>query len=408
MKQKLTAILCTIAVAASLLVLPVQAAGRWSDLDESHWAYSAISRASELGMVRGNPDGTMAPDGTLTWGQYLTMLSLTFQGELYLNYPASAGAHWAYPYFAAVDAAGAIRTFMPVGADRLDTPITRQDASALTVLLLDCGTPTAAADPAVLDFLELPADYRPGVARAFALKLLSGYPDGTFGGSDTLTRAQGVVILLNALDVPIEEWNTVQPEPEPEPDPWWWWEDEDSDPLLRLGENNAKHLRLFGDENKRRFENREEAEANMVTVTVPAWKLKKDGTRTSGTATLKIHKALADEVVEIFTEIYNDPEQFPISSIGGYSWRGDNATGEHNCGTAIDINPTANFQVRDGQALAGTHWTPGEDPYSIAENGIVVRTFRAHGWDWGGDAWASDANPTYGYHDYMHFSYMGK
>ena len=118
--------------------------------------------------------------------------------------------------------------------------------------------------------------------------------------------------------------------------------------------------------------------------------------------------ALADEVVVMFTEIYNDPEQFPISSIGGYSWRGDSATGEHNCGTAIDINPTANYQVRDGKAMVGTHWTPGEDPFSMPEDGSVVRIFRAHGWDWGGDAWAWDSNPAEGYHDYMHLSYMGK
>jgi hypothetical protein len=37
----------------------------------------------------------------------------------------------------------------------------------------------------------------------------------------------------------------------------------------------------------------------------------------------------------------------------------------------------------------------------------VVRIFAAHGWSWGGNAWAKDADPSTGYHDYMHFSYMG-
>lgn len=32
--------------------------------------------------------------------------------------------------------------------------------------------------------------------------------------------------------------------------------------------------------------------------------------------------------------------------------RGDSATGEHNCGTAIDINANENYQIRDGQVLA--------------------------------------------------------
>lgn len=144
----------------------------------------------------------------------------------------------------------------------------------------------------------------------------------------------------------------------------------------------------------------------MTTVTVPVWKLS-NGVKTPSTMSLTVHAALAQDVTEIFTEIYNDPEQFPIHDVGGYSWRGDTATGEHNCGTAIDINANENCQIRDGQVLAGSHWTPGQDPYSIAPGSSVVRIFAEHGWSWGGDAWEWDSDISYGYHDYMHFSYMG-
>ena len=65
------------------------------------------------------------------------------------------------------------------------------------------------------------------------------------------------------------------------------------------------------------------------------------------------------------------------------------------------------LSVRDGQTLAGSFWDPAGSPYSIPEDGSVVRIFAEHGWSWGGDAWAWDSNPTEGYHDYMHFSYMG-
>ena len=93
--------------------------------------------------------------------------------------------------------------------------------------------------------------------------------------------------------------------------------------------------------------------------------------------------------------------------MGGYSWRGDSATGEHNCGTAIDINSNENYQVRDGAAMAGSLWNPGSNPYSIPAGGSVVRIFAEHGWSWGGNAWAYSTDPSQGYHDYMHFSYMG-
>ena len=177
--------------------------------------------------------------------------------------------------------------------------------------------------------------------------------------------------------------------------------------LKAQGENPRKYMLLFGDYETRRFPNKEAAEAAMTTVTVPVWKLGKNGQKTASTMSLRIHAALAEDVKQIFTEIYNDPEQFPMADLGGYAWRGDTATGEHNCGTAIDMNANQNYQIRDGKILVGSCWQPGSNPYSIPENGSVVRIFAAHGWAWGGDAWAMDADASTGYHDYMHFSYMG-
>ena len=177
--------------------------------------------------------------------------------------------------------------------------------------------------------------------------------------------------------------------------------------LTYQGENPRKCLLLFGDQNKRRFANRAEAEASMTTVIIPVWKLV-NGQKAASTMSLSVHSAIAQDVVEIFTEIYNDPEQFPIHDVGGYSWRGDTATGEHNCGTAIDINANENYQIRDGQVLAGSCWEPETNPYSISPDSSVVRIFAEHGWSWGGDAWAYSSGDAEGYHDYMHFSYLGE
>ena len=172
------------------------------------------------------------------------------------------------------------------------------------------------------------------------------------------------------------------------------------------GENYRKYQLLFGTTEKRRFASQAEAQAAMTTITVPVWKIS-NGQKVSSTMSLSIHAAIADDVKEIFTEIYNDPERFPIHDVGGYSWRGDSATGEHNCGTAIDINANENYQIRDGKVLVGSCWAPGSNPYSISPNSSVVRIFAEHGWSWGGDAWAYDSDASQGYHDYMHFSYMG-
>ena len=137
------------------------------------------------------------------------------------------------------------------------------------------------------------------------------------------------------------------------------------------GDNARKHILLFGDESKSRFASQ-----------VPVWQLS-GGEKVSSTLTLSVHAALAEDVKEIFTEIYNDPERFPIHDVGGYAWRGDSATGEHNCGTAIDINANENYQIRDGQVLAGSCWEPGSNAYSISPDSSVVRIFAEHGWSWG-------------------------
>ena len=155
------------------------------------------------------------------------------------------------------------------------------------------------------------------------------------------------------------------------------------------------------------FENEEDAAYNMTSVTVPVWRLSSGGEKYSSNASLTVNRNLADEVVKIFTEIYNDPEQFPIKDVGGYCWRatasGSGSLSQHSYGTCIDINYDENYYcyASTGEAITGSFWKPYENPYSITENGSVVRAFAKYGWKWGGNAWTT-------YRDYMHFTYLGK
>ena len=140
-----------------------------------------------------------------------------------------------------------------------------------------------------------------------------------------------------------------------------------------------------------------EAEALMVDVTVPVWRLS-GGEKVSGEATLTVHNAIAEKVRLVFEEIYNGDEKFPIKDIGGYAWRGGRS--EHNGGTAIDINYNENYCIYENGTTIGAYWKPYEDEYSITPYGDVVNAFEKYGFTWGGDAWR---NPK----DYMHFSYLG-
>lgn len=142
------------------------------------------------------------------------------------------------------------------------------------------------------------------------------------------------------------------------------------------------------------------AAANMVSITVKTWDFKngKSGEKITRTWTIKVHKNLAETYKQIFKEIYEGKEKFPIHELGGYDWRGGHS--EHNTGTAVDINWTENYMVNvaTGKITAGKYWKPGVDPYSIPKNGEVAKIFAKYGFsqgDWGNSK------------DYMHFSYFG-
>lgn len=140
----------------------------------------------------------------------------------------------------------------------------------------------------------------------------------------------------------------------------------------------------------------ETAVAEMTWVEIPVWRLR-NGQKVPDTTRVQVLSSIADEVREIFTEIYNGPEQFPINSIGGYAWRSNGLTSNHSSGLAIDINPDENPQVRaDGTVLVGNKWEPGVNPYSIGRDSDVLKAFGKHGWGWGASFTTKD---------YMHFDY---
>lgn len=172
-------------LAAWLIASPARAAG-WTDLTEEHWAYETMARAEALGVLGGLPDGTMAPEGTLSWGEYLTMLARTFYPEQYGSGERLPGTHWAFPAYEAALSAGVLcgGDFVTVNGATLGEPVTRRDAVTLALRVLE-GEPLPAAEPAVADFQQLPASYQAFVARSYVLGLMTGYPDGTFRGAQS-------------------------------------------------------------------------------------------------------------------------------------------------------------------------------------------------------------------------------
>lgn len=284
-----------------------------------------------------------------------------------------------------------------------DASIERQDLCVMLYNILDAAgidAPAIAGDACVEDYPDVPeikdyavnamitmVDYTVvnGIAGNDQTTILA--PDGT------ATREQAVIMASRFCSAFAEESDNTS---DNTTDSW-----DDPDPNLTLPQTDEEKWALVYGASTEKYQTAEEAEANIVEVAVPVWRLQSDGTKTAGTAYIEVNRSLAPIVEDIFEEIFNGDEQFPIKNVGGYSWR----TGEHSQGTAIDINWEENMEATinaDGSLTptTGSYWLPGEDPYSIPEGGDVYNAFISHGFLWGGNAWRSKR-------DYMHFSYFG-
>lgn len=131
----------------------------------------------------------------------------------------------------------------------------------------------------------------------------------------------------------------------------------------------------------------------LQTVTIPIV----DTLGTESTMQLTVHKNVASNVINIFTELKS--KGFPVraTDTAAYCWRNmvsGNNRSAHSYGVAIDVNWTSNPMV----GKTGGYYQPGIDKYSITQE--VVNVFTKYGFYWGGN-WTSSK-------DYMHFSYINK
>lgn len=163
-----------------------------------------------------------------------------------------------------------------------------------------------------------------------------------------------------------------------------------------------KCKRVFGTGRYKRYAGESAAKRYMTVITVNVWDFDSRGNKVTKQKAVTVHKNLALTIEQIFKEIYEGEEKFPIKAVAGFSWRGEGSMSEHNQGTALDINPNENYMIEgDGTISSGSYWRPGKDPYSIPPDGEVVKIFAKYGFYWGGLGWSS------GRKDYMHFSYFG-
>lgn len=174
----------------------------FSDVDETHWAYSSINGLKKLGIVDGYDDGSFGINNNVTREEFVKMLLGAF-GEPITDdaenvFKDVEPASWYAPY---VNTAAALGVVSGIEDDVFGTgmKITRQDMSVLIARFLEKkgfkldGTNAAEfSDDADI------ADY--AVNGVYALKsagLISGMDNNCFAPMESATRAQTAKILYS-------------------------------------------------------------------------------------------------------------------------------------------------------------------------------------------------------------------
>ena len=179
----------------------------YRDLSGSHWARPVILELSKSGILKGYPDGTFRPEGSLTYGEWIKMVVSAGKGAE----PIQDGDWAKAAYDQAVEQG--ILTRQGVPEAKLKWPIPREDMA----LILD-GLPEVTKNRIVnyeavagsLKDVETGTDSHHAILRGYFLGLYQGYPDGSFRPEGTLTRAEGAQVLSRALALQQEAGVTVR------------------------------------------------------------------------------------------------------------------------------------------------------------------------------------------------------
>lgn len=223
-KKRILSAVIAAALSATMAVPAFAAAPTFSDVPASHWAYTAIEKAAGAKMVGGIGNGQYSPEGTVTGGQLLTMLTSYFcpsdiETDAAVLEQAGCGGKWYSGNWYAALKNGYLNGLEKSGLN-LDAPVTREQMVA--ILYNVAGHPkadTSALSP-FNDKNQVAAYAVNGFAWAVSNKVVGGTSNTTLSPSGTATRAQMAVILIgyleNVVGATFPEVTPSQPETKPE------------------------------------------------------------------------------------------------------------------------------------------------------------------------------------------------
>ncbi len=170
---------------------------KFKDVKAGEWYMDSVSKLVELGGIKGYEDGTFRPTGTITRAEYTSIVA----GSLGLKPVEGVTGHWSAGIMAAATQAGLVQAGEFADVTK---PITRNEMARMVVRAVMYQKEAVPTD--YLDYAALVADlastgtFKDDVTKVVAMGIISGYPDKTFQGARTLSRAEASAVVIRILD----------------------------------------------------------------------------------------------------------------------------------------------------------------------------------------------------------------
>ena len=179
-----------------------QSSGSFADVPQSHWAYTAITKMQQDGVISGDGTGNFYPAQTVKREEFVKMIIAAFNLE---DETASSHFHdvfdsdWFYPYVSAAFEKGIV-IGDTLGLFGVNAAITREDATLIASRVLKLTGKMGEAQREYASFGDdgLIADYaKEAVKELYSMGIINGTDKGDFEPKRFCTRAEAAVIIYN-------------------------------------------------------------------------------------------------------------------------------------------------------------------------------------------------------------------
>ncbi|MCL2873441.1 MAG: S-layer homology domain-containing protein [Defluviitaleaceae bacterium] len=180
---------------------------QFPDVPQNHWAYSGISELVGREILRGYPDGTFQPNNLVSRNEFAVMMTRAINISPATNtsqtFEDVASDNWAFSY---VEAARRYLTGYELNGIYFfkgTENALREDMAAALVKALRLENQIVNLDDlkyTFSDYSSISPNMKRYVLIAYKNDLISGYPDGTFGARQPITRAEAASLLIRVIN----------------------------------------------------------------------------------------------------------------------------------------------------------------------------------------------------------------